>query len=74
VPEPACAGFETNFEINSITGGAGPDYKYTIDQGQTYTTFEIAKVLGAITYLQLQMKTDATWIQPLPLQNLHHIG
>ena len=60
VPEPACAGFETNFEINSITGGAGPDYKYTIDQGQTYTTFEIAKVLGGDHLLTITDENGCT--------------
>lgn len=46
VPDPACAGYETNFELNNITGGIGPDYSYTIDHGKSYSTFEIAKVTG----------------------------
>jgi gliding motility-associated-like protein len=46
VPEPQCAGYDTNFELNSITGGTGPDYSYTIDNGKSYSTFEIAKVKG----------------------------
>ena len=46
VPDPICAGYETNFELNNITGGVGPDYTYTIDHGKAYSTFEIAKVKG----------------------------
>lgn len=60
VPEPQCAGFTTNFEINNINGGVGPDYMYTIDQGQSYTTFEIAQVTGGDHVLTITDENGCT--------------
>jgi len=73
VPEPQCAGFETNFELNAITGGVGPDYTYTIDHGQSYTTFEIAKVTGGSHILTITdengctLDTSFTVSEPAPI-------
>lgn len=73
VPEPQCAGYDTNFELNGISGGVGPDYSYTIDNGQSYSTYEIAKVKGGTHLLTITdengCKLDTSFIvnEPAPI-------
>lgn len=39
ISEPQCAGYKTTFDITSISGGAGPGYTYTIDNGSRINVF-----------------------------------
>ena len=73
IAELQCAGFKTKFDINNVTGGKGPGYKFSIDNGPRLDVFTPAMVSGGDHLLTVYDENGCTYTEnitvkePLPI-------